>query len=347
MKYIRKTPLGPAIVSTNIAETVWKVFFPRRKDIKILKRLHLRDRAVFCKFAWKLAGKRRPPKIVKTTCISFVKDITSHKEDIRSDSQFCVTEVERVTYPHDKDGARVISKGNEFVTEIAVSKCLEIHVNPFLPSPTFCVAKASWKSNKFGNIAMEHAGTTLGDCIDDLSLDELRSISMQVAVALSWAQKNVHFKHHDLHSGNIYVTRKRVPPVWTTPSGISVTLPSVSVQARISDFGLSSATDPITYTRHCRIDYDSLNIQNKRVWGEWNDALKGNEGYDFLFFAYENISTKNVSKASFFSDLVDVYRIGYPATKISKKEGRPLVDTPISPDQIVGHLKYSSVSRKL
>jgi hypothetical protein len=340
MKYLRKTPIGPAIISKRIAASVWKAFFPRKKNVRILKRLYLRDSAVFCRFAWKLAGMRKPPRYVSSSHINFVKDVTSFREDILSDGTYCVTEVGRVTSQHDADGARVISRGNEFLTEVAVSKCLQSFVNPFLPSPTFCVAQASWTSasSTYGNIAMEFAGETLSDIIDDLTVDELRSVTLQVAVALSWAQKKIHFKHHDLHSQNIYVIRKKVPQTWTTPSGLVVNLPAFNVQARISDFGLSSATDPISLTRHCRIDFDSLNVENRRVWGDWNNELANNEGYDFLFFVNEGLASKKESHTRFFRTILDAFRVLSPGIRVSRKEGRPLTSVPISPEQILSHI---------
>lgn len=338
MKYIRKTPIGPAIISKQIASSVWKAFFPKKRNVRILKRLNLKDSAVFCRYAWKVAGLRKPPIFVKSSNVNLVKEVTSYKEDIRSDGTYCVTEVERVTSFHDEDGARVISRGNEFVTEVEVSRCLQSFVNPFLPLPTFCVAKASWKTANYGNIAMEFAGETLRDCLDSLSEDELRSVTLQVAVALAWAQDKIHFKHHDLHTQNIFVLRKKVPQRWSLPSGFVVNLPATNVQAQISDFGLSSATDPTAFTRHCRIDFDSLNVENKRIWGDWNNTLKNNEGYDFLFFVFEAKDVKNEANARFFRTIVEAYKLLCPGIRMSKKEGRPLISVPVSPEQILRHI---------
>ena len=184
--------------------------------------------------------------------------------------------------PYDMDGADILILGNTFYTEKAVGECLNFHVNSKLPVPTFCVLEESWKSERYYNISMEYAGVEMTDFLPALSLEDMKSIVMQVLVSMAWAQKICHFKHHDMHPGNIFIDQGIVPLEWKLPNGKSLHLGGQYV-ARVADFGLSAITNPVSCTRHARVDYE-LNSVSHKSWGKWDHILQGNEGYDVAVF---------------------------------------------------------------
>ena len=121
---------------------------------------------------------------------------------------------------------------------------------------------------------MPFAGKELSDW--ELSSSRLQSVVVQVMIALYWAQHLHHFKHHDLHSSNVFFHDEQVPEVWTLPDGRRVRLPDTSIRAVIADFGHASFTD--NGYRFTRMDVKDLDVGP--AWGRWNSRLEGNEGYD-------------------------------------------------------------------
>lgn len=337
MKFMKRTPIGPMILKKRIAHgetaAVWSAFFPKKRMAKFVKRIHLKESAVFARVLWRQAGLQFPRYRLNNISSAFVKGIAPYKTDLISDATHCVTSIQSVAFPYDSEGARVIRKGNEYITEVSVGNCLHKYVNPHLPCATFCRNSANWKSSNglYGNIAMEDAGVSLNECIDKLSLEELQSVVCQVLVALSWAQKLVQFKHHDLHTGNVFVIRKNVQSEWKTPNGVILRLPATSVRAIIADFGLSAATDPTTLTRHCRIDYSFLAVGSK-AWGIWEHELMGNEGYDAVVFLRGEQDTSVHSQ--WLRSVMQLCRNLFPKLRVSKND-RPLVRVPFTPEDLL------------
>jgi hypothetical protein len=184
--------------------------------------------------------------------------------------------------PYDKDGADILILGNTFYTEKAVGECLKLHVNSKLPAPTFCIQHDSWKSESYYNISMEYAGVEMSKFMSALTLDDIKSIVYQILIAMAWAQEVCHFKHHDMHPGNIFLEQKEVPLQWTLPDGTTMHVGGKYL-ARIADFGLSAITNPVSCTRHARIDYE-LNSISHKSWGKWDHVYEGNKGYDVAVF---------------------------------------------------------------
>jgi hypothetical protein len=128
---------------------------------------------------------------------------------------------------------------------------------------------------------MPYAGDVIADLI--LPLNSMISIVIQVLVALCWAQKICHFKHHDLHSENVFVKFCKVQEEWPLPDGSSIRVPDTGVQAVIADYGQSAITRE--NKRFSRADTEDLKVDNGK-WGAWNSILQGNEGYDMAVFLH-------------------------------------------------------------
>ena len=315
--------------------SVYRGFLIQRKTIKVIKRIHLVNSGVYAKIAWKKAGWINPRKSVKFAPYDFIIQLEGRKQDLTSDKDHCITRILSTAKPIFNDGAIVLLQCTEFVTEVAVGYCLNDHVNIYLPSPTFCHFTTAWCSTKYGNIAMENAGISLLDGMNDLSLEELQSIVYQVLVALSWAQNKVHFKHHDLHTGNIFYKRKNVFKEWTTPNHHTIELPSTCVQACIADYGMSAATDPSTKIRHGRIDYDLMSTRQKG-WGTFNSELKTNEGYDaIVMFSHLEDDSDLRSHNDWLKKCLKSIRSLHPSKLVISSKGRPLSSVIMTPEDIL------------
>jgi hypothetical protein len=223
--------------------------------------------------------------------------------------------------PYDTDGGDILILGNTFFTEKAVGECLNLHVNVKLPSPIFCIQHESWKSAHHYNISMEYAGEEMGAFLDILSLDDLKSIVLQILISMAWAQNLCHFKHHDMHPGNIFLEYIPVPQDWSLPNGKCMQL-SGTYCARIADFGLSAITNPVSCTRHARVDYE-LNSVSHKSWGKWDHIFQGNEGYDIaVFLGCLKDDLESGEKKRWVSKLLKELERNSKPFKISKK-GRP------------------------
>ena len=222
--------------------------------------------------------------------------------------------------PYNKDGADILILGNTYFTEKAVGECLNIHVNNRLPFPTFCIQDESWRSESHYNISMEYAGVEMGAFLEALTLEDLKSIVMQILISMAWAQKLCHFKHHDMHPGNIFIEKTEVPLVWVLPNGKCMEIGGTYC-ARIADFGLSAITNPVSCTRHARVDYE-LNSVSHKSWGKWDHIYEGNEGYDVAVFLGCLRDDVEGDKKRWVSKLLRELQKHSTPFKISRK-GRP------------------------
>jgi hypothetical protein len=131
--------------------------------------------------------------------------------------------------------------------------------------------------------------------VHSLEALELQSVIFQVLVSLCIAQERIKLKHHDLHLGNVMLSRRKEPGVWSakTPFGIFL-VPLMGWDATIIDYGLSSCEiDTISIAR---LDADLMQWGNSgstsvsepsdlgKSWGVWNPDLDGDTGYDFVMF---------------------------------------------------------------
>jgi serine/threonine protein kinase len=321
--------------------SVWKAYFPAKHAFKIVKRIPFDRSRVFCSFKWKEAGHKLPKKRILLTSSRFIGKLFADREDVKLLKNECASTIVAATKENEdkSDGSNIILLGNEFLTEVGVGSCLSIYVNSCLPISTFCTLQAAWSTPQHGNIAMSHAGECFGDVINELNLSQVQSIVIQVLVALSWAQKKCHFKHHDLHSGNVFVKSKQIDDKWSSPHGLSLKIPDKTMQAVIADFGLSAATDPQTKIRHERIDYSLLNTQAV-VWGDWNGTLKENEGYDMIVFLSCILrDAENRSSKMWLRKTLQAARSLMKGLRISRND-RPLVKVPLTPDDLLRHSHF-------
>ena len=338
---LRKRNVGPLgkmklikRIGRGCNSSAWSAQFSKGYKRKIVKRIKLIENIVYCRFAWREALCGAPRKKLRGVPVEFIRGLSDSREELQESSACCISELVSATSPSILNGAQSLLLSNTFLTEIAVAHCLGKHVNPFLPSATFCKMDAAWTSTHYGNIAMQYAGTSLEDCINDLTLEELQSTVVQVLMALSWAQDKVHFKHHDLHTGNVYISRNPVPKVWKTLEGTAVTLPTTALKVIIADFGLSAVSDPRTSTRHCRVDYELLNIDS-RSWGAWSHELCENEGYDFSVLLFSMITEiECADKKRWLKSLERCFRSMQPRMKFSNRS-RPLQKVGIKPSEFL------------
>jgi len=288
--------------------------------IKILKKINKHRCKIYC--LYKSKKKRK--------CIlgGDVKNLLgfSSRPLKTDDPEVIATQLSCVHSPIASNGAKFIVLGNEFITEYAVSLCLERVVNPFLPYPVFSIIDDAWTTANHYNFSMDYAGISLDKA--KLSLTQLKSVVLQILLALERAQNSVYFKHHDLHPGNVFVKFQKVPELWNSFSSTTYRLPDCSVSANIIDYGLSAATDYDTKIRYARVDYSLLDID--RVWGNWNHKLDDNNAYDISVFLY--ILSQSVlvsSHKSWLKGILSIFRKQVTPKLSISRIGRPLSNNTI------------------
>ena len=90
-----------------------------------------------------------------------------------------------------------------FINEVCINECLKTFVHDY--KNQFCVFLQSWKSKRQGNIIMEYCGKPISDVIKFLNKDDIECIVFQLLNCLCWAQTQIHLKHHDIHTDNIFI----------------------------------------------------------------------------------------------------------------------------------------------
>lgn len=326
----KKKPFGKIQYKKCIGQgsnaSVWRAYFPKIHETKIIKRINFDRSRIYCDYDWGIANKT-PTLNIRVGDFSCIRELWSERIG---------TTIETAILHLKRDGAEKFLLGNEFATEVAVGACLKLYVNNCLPCNTFCNLEEAWSEKYYGIIAMSHAGKSIVDVLDDLDLIQIQSIVLQVLIALSWAQEKTHFKHHDLHTGNVFVRNKDVCESWTTPSGLKINLPSTDKQAVIADFGLSAATDPESLIRHSRIDYNLMSTDRKG-WGAWNDILENNRGYDIIvFLSCMAEDTLMFTSKKWIQETLKIARSLVPKFKISSIN-RPQSDVNFLPDDLLMH----------
>lgn len=171
-------------------------------------------------------------------------------------------------------------------------------------------------------------GKELDSVIHTLQAEELHSVIFQVLVSICIAQKRIKLKHHDLHLGNVMVTRRNQPGTWvvTTPVG-TYSVPLLGYDATIIDFGLSScesvggALGSSPVVQLSRLDSDLLCMGDSatssaskttdigKSWGVWDPDLDSDTGYDFTMFVESIVDATvherplHIQKLVFLSEL--------------------------------------------
>jgi hypothetical protein len=362
-KITKKLPFGKMFLGPKIGSgcnaSVFTAYFPAVDSELIVKRINLEKATVFGRLYWQEAGLKKPPKKqIKVALENHVIGLSADfdelidKENVSSTEidteKSCIVQIKSIIKEHSDvttvDGAQRLYRGNEYLNEAAVGRVIDETVNTKLPSPIFCKMLGTWETSAYGNIVMEDAGQSLGDNMYTLSVNEIKSIVLQVIIGIIWGQHCAHFKHHDLHSGNVFFIKKRIKKRWLLPSGLSVSLPHAGVQAVIADFGLSSITDSRNCTRYCRIDYGILDVREKG-WGTWNEVLKGNEGYDIAVFLQSLCedchffqSEVEEETRNWILNSFKILKSLSPPLRMSKKQGRPFKDVSIDMEEFIKKL---------
>ena len=322
-------------VAKGSSATIWtsQLKIKGKKPKKfVTKRIHKNRNEIVGVYNWKKAGmiiapqKTRAP--LKLNCITL--DLDFDFKNLKKDE--CVLSMRNAYAEWKKDDAIKLSLRTNYITECMIAKVLRKKVSPFLPVPIFCRIKANFSTLYHHNIVMDYAGSELETMADDLTLNEFKSIVLQVLIALSWSQHLVKFKHHDLHPGNVYFKYKKISQNWKLPSGKEIMLPSNNVEAIIADFGLSVAN--VGTTRIGRLDFPLLSTDNNKKWGEWDYDLVGNEGYDVIVLL-DSLKDDTVGKQyEWIKQLLDKIKEKLPTLKISSIN-RPLCKVNITPEEIL------------
>lgn len=187
---------------------------------------------------------------------------------------------------------------NESLCHLLLS---ELVVNDITPHIT--VALEALRHKNTGYLLMERvASYTLDDiiyevcrgtkdlvCVVSLTKETIVNLVFQTLFVLSVLQKTCNFKHHDLHTNNVFIkeiddttefrgTRLRgVQFLHYHLDGHDYYLPNCGLLVKIGDFGMSSLD--VHGMRLQRSDMDSFN-DNVRKWGTWSSEFAREEGYD-------------------------------------------------------------------
>jgi hypothetical protein len=118
-------------------------------------------------------------------------------------------------------------------------------------------------------------------------------------VTLAISQNLVAFKHHDVHLDNVFVNRLREGRkeqefmgsylgskkywAYTLAPDCTIYVEHCGILAKLGDFGLASATEPMSATRLERVDYPQLDSGDIE-WGAWNGRVDDCKSYDIVTF---------------------------------------------------------------
>jgi hypothetical protein len=199
--------------------------------------------------------------------------------------------------------------------------------------PHFIKTYDAWIRDATGFVLQEYGGKTVCDRLPDLSYEQFKSIIVQTLVAMAIAQKELYFKHHDLHLDNVFVKEMDstdtllTKKVWLyTLPGRDIKIEHHNVLAKIGDFGLSCITDPKSKTRIARVDYPLLDA-GEAEWGQWSSRLDNQYSYDALVllskFFLEEKSLATARQAAWARGAYNAIRDEWPAVECSLI-GRPL-----------------------
>lgn len=177
---------------------------------------------------------------------------------------------------------------------------------PLTPHVATAYEALTYKNTGF--LLLERLWCTLDDLIYDacsgaknrLTPVALRGLLFQTLFAVATLQRACGFKHHDLHSNNVFIkkvdekTTFRGCSVHGTESlhyhldGVDYYIPNNGYLAKLADFGMTSID--VHGTRLRRADMDTFN-DNPTKWGLWSSSLNGEEGYDTQFLSADILQT--------------------------------------------------------
>jgi serine/threonine protein kinase len=352
---IRKCSMGKYQTLQKLEKKIYTVFFKKTNEVKILKKVSESEYGLFCTYKKNLKKTNKNKYGCKG---EFTKNLNviMFKEEIKEKKN--VYSFYWSINPWEFCESIKVCKSTAFLNEVSINLILKEYVSYY--SMFFCNYESAWKSKRQGNILMDYGGKCLLEVCKYLELLDLKCIVFQILVALSWSQKQIHFKHQDMHTGNIYVlfdddkegetTEIQVSKNWsledTQPQhfvkkrnkkenieSVLFRIPK-RIKVKIADFGFSSATNPKTLRRHCRADFEML--EQGKKWGIFDENLYGNEGYDMLYFL--SILKQDVNDRESLqwikSIITKIFELQGSKIKISSY-GRPLEKCKVHPHQLI------------
>lgn len=184
---------------------------------------------------------------------------------------------------------------NEFLNEATVGLIVSQTVG--LKVPHIVMTRDAWIDDAHGHILQDYGGISLFKNMADLTLQEFKSIVMQMLVTIALGQEACQLKHHDVHLDNVFLNRLKPSdsfngqvlsskPKWSyslqgSKGPVHISIEHCGILAKLGDFGLSSAS--LDGVRFERVDYPLLDAAEKE-WGEWSGTLEGQKTYDVAVF---------------------------------------------------------------
>lgn len=242
--------------------------------------------------------------------------------------------------------AKLLEFPNESLVNIFLTKLLaNTQITPHI---TMAFDAFTYKNN--GLLLMERLDCTLDDILNVEEIEravrkgmasplftvtELCSLFFQSLFGLVVAQRACKLKHHDLHSGNVFLKRITDDTTFRNAKlseattfhyhldGTDFYLPNSGFVAKLGDFGMSSMD--IQNHRLQRIDMDLFNDDPEK-WGGWNAEYEGERGYDAqVLFADVPVDGRHRSCSELHHFLKHV-RTSTSGKKgrVTKKKARPM-----------------------
>ena len=208
--------------------------------------------------------------------------------------------VQEVKFHSDSDTVRFCDFAHESLSNLFVSKFIERGLTPHVTAAT---AAVEYKNT--GYLLLERVDCTMDDLLADeyyelktcgrlVEAVDIASLFFQTIFGLYTLQHVCQLKHHDLHTGNVFL--KHISPTCTF-RGESLQnathfhyklnehnfyLPNCGALAKLGDFAMASFD--LHGKRMQRVDMDAFN-DNVEKWGYWNAQYQEERGYDtqFLF----------------------------------------------------------------
>jgi hypothetical protein len=282
-----KLTAATSLQETNIGE-IKVVKIRDRPELYVLKTLKLDEQNVYA-VTKDLSIRKRTLRGTHNQHIVFIADKSECKEwcQCYRVSDLVIKKVCYITGELDRDRAKTVLLGNEYINEAAIGM-----VAKFIPLPHFVHTHDAYIKHGMGNILMDYAGQPMMRMMTEFSLDQFKSATMQTLLALHFAQEYVQMKHHDLHLDNVFIgmvheqqhkgTKLSSAPAWKyTVADQDYFVPHMNLLVKLGDYGLASAN--IGSLRFERVDYPMLDSCSM-YWGAWNGKLDGNRSYDIVTY---------------------------------------------------------------
>lgn len=249
--------------------------------------------------------------------------------------------IEEVASHMDDTTVRFSNFTHEALTTLALSELVKTGKTPHL---TLAVDAVSHKNT--GYLLLERLDACLDELLNEPQLEsqlinrlltptEVCSLFFQTLFGLCTVQRMYAFKHHDLHSGNVFV--KRILPTTEFNNqalslathfhyhldGHDFYLPNCGLLTKLGDFSMASFT--LGGKRVQRVDMDAFN-DNPEKWGYWNANYEGERGYDTQFlFADVPVDGRHrkCSQLHKFLKVAKLCTMGKRG-KVTSKKGRPV-----------------------